>query len=94
LNADIVNYLTSVIGSGLNVSWPTFNASHLLPANISVGTPKQYFGAIVKEFDTRGNFGGVGGETVAVAPGIKTGFIWPTLGSNGRVNGSGLDTFA
>jgi hypothetical protein len=92
VGADLINQITAVVGN-LGINWPTFTPQ--LPANVAVAAvPKQYFGAIVKEFGMSGNFGGVGGETVAVAPGIKSGFLWQTIGINGKPNGGAIDAFA
>lgn len=77
---------------GLNASFPTFNPSGLLPADIAVATtPRQYVGFKLQEFDLGGSFGSATGQSVAVAPGIDTGYRWQTLGTNGSPNGGSLN---
>ena len=92
LGADVIAYLMSALGPNATVNFPTFTPQ--LPANIQVGVPKQYFGAMIREFGLDGNFGQAHGISVGVAPGIKSGFLYPTLGSDGKPNGGGIDLWA
>jgi hypothetical protein len=93
VGADVVSYIMGALGPNAAISFPTFTPS--LPANIQVGVPKQYFGAIVREFGENGNFGAAHGVTVGVAPGIKTGFLFPALdAATGKPNGGGIDLWA
>ncbi len=92
VGADVVSYIMSALGPNATINFPTFTPQ--LPANVQVGVPKQYFGAIVREFGEQGNFGGAHGVTVGVAPGIKTGFLFPTMGADGKTNGGGIDLWA
>jgi hypothetical protein len=92
VGADVLTYVMSALGQSGTVNFPTFTPQ--LPANIQVGIPKQYFGAIVREFGIDGNFGAAHGVRVGVAPGIKTGFLFPTLGADGKTNGGGIDLWA
>jgi len=91
VGADVITALTSVIGN-LGVSWPTWTPS--LPANVQVGIPKQCLGVEVREFGLGGQFGGAGGTTTAIAPGLITQFIYPTLASNGTPNGGAIKLWA
>ena len=92
VGADVVTYIMSALGQNATINFPTFTPQ--LPANIQVGIPKQYFGAIVREFGIDGNFGAAHGVRVGVAPGIKSGFLFPTLGADGKTNGGGIDLWA
>jgi opacity protein-like surface antigen len=91
VGADVVTALTSVIGN-LGVSWPTWTPS--LPANVQVGIPKQCLGVQVREFGLGGQFGGAGGTTTAIAPGLITQFIYPTLTTTGKPNGGAIKLWA
>jgi hypothetical protein len=91
VGADVVTALTSVIGN-LGISWPTWTPS--LPANVQVGVPKQCLGVQVREFGLGGNFGGAGGTTTAVAPGLITQFIYPTIATTGKPNGGAVKLWA
>jgi hypothetical protein len=73
------------------VNWPTFTPP--TPA-VPVGKPYQYVGAGLREFGVSGRFGAATGQTVGVAPMIKSGFIWQTLDANGVPNGGALDAYA
>ncbi len=92
IGADVVTYIMSALGPNAAINFPTFTPQ--LPQNIQVGVPKQYFGVLVREFGLEGNFGAAHGVRVAVAPGIKTGFLFPTLGADGKSNGGGIDLWA
>jgi hypothetical protein len=92
VGADLVTYIMSALQPNSTSNFPTFTP--VLPANVQVGLPKEYFGAILREFGLNGNFGAANGVSVAVAPGIKTGFLYPTLGANGLPNGGGIDLWA
>lgn len=94
IGADAVTYIMSAITPNGGINFPTFTPANLIPANIQVGIPKEYFAATVKEFGLTGTFASARGVTVAIAPGIKTGFIFPTLGTDGKPNGGGLDVWA
>jgi hypothetical protein len=91
VGADVVLAVTSVIGN-LGLSWPTWTPS--LPANVQVGIPKQCFGVQVREYGVGGQFGGVGGTTTAIAGGLLTQFIYPTLATNGTPNGGAIKVWA
>jgi hypothetical protein len=91
VGADVVLAATSVIGN-LGLNWPTWTPS--LPANVQVGIPKQCFGVQLREYGVGGQFGGVGGTTTAVAPGLITQFIYPTLATNGTPNGGAIKVWA
>jgi len=92
VGADVVTYIMSAIQANGTINFPTFTPQ--LPANIQVGVPKQYFGAVVREFGIDGNFGAAHGVRVGIAPGIKTGFVFPTMGADGKTNGGGIDLWA
>lgn len=92
IGADILLGITSIIGNGA-INWPTLTPP-ALPTNIQVGIPKQYVGVILREFGLDGNVGAVHGTTVGIAPGVKTGFLYPTLGKDGTPNGGAVDLWA
>jgi hypothetical protein len=92
VGADLVTYIMSALGPNATINFPTFTPQ--LPANIQVGVPKQYFGAILREHGLDGNFGAAHGVSVGIAPGIKSGFLFPTLGANGLPNGGAIDLWA
>jgi hypothetical protein len=92
IGADVVSYIMSALQSQATINFPTFTP--MLPANIQAGIPKQYFGVIGRGFGIDGNFGAAHGVSVGFAPGIKTGFLYPTLGANGLPNGGGIDLWA
>lgn len=91
VNADILAFITSAVGSGIN--WPTLTPP-ALPANIQVGIPKQYIGVVAREFGETGQVGAAHGVNVGIAPGVTTGFLYPTLGKDGRPNGGAIDLWA
>lgn len=95
VGADLLTYITSVVGN-LGVNWPTINISGALPANIAtqVGVPKQYFGFKVIEYGINGNVGSASGTTVAIAPGLATGLLYPTIDGTGKPNGGAIDVWA
>ena len=92
VGADVVTYILSAIQPSAAANFPTFTPQP--PANIQVGIPKEYFGVIGRIFGIDGNFGAAHGVTVGFAPGIKTGFLYPTLGANGQPNGGAIDLWA
>ena len=93
IGADVVTYIMSALGPNATINFPTFTPQ--LPANIQVGIPKQYFGGFVREFGLNGNFGAANGVTVGIAPGIKTGFVFPTMdATTDKTNGGGIDLWA
>jgi hypothetical protein len=73
------------------VNWPVFTPP--MPT-VPVGTPFQYVGVGLREFGESGRFGLATGQTVGVAPMIKSGFIWQTLNATGKPNGGALDAYA
>ena len=91
VGADVILAMTSAIGN-LGLSWPTWTPS--LPANVQVGIPKQCLGVQVREYGLGGQFGGAGGTTTAIAPGLLTQFIYPTLATNGTPNGGAIKVWA
>jgi hypothetical protein len=91
VGADVFAMLMQTVGSNWNL--PTLTPPGL-PSNIQVGAPKQYFGAIVREFGLDGTVGAAHGVTVGVAPGVKSGFLYQTLGANGLPNGGAIDLWA
>ncbi len=92
VGADVVTYIMSAIQPNGVINFSTFTPQ--LPANIQSGVPKQYVGAVVREFGIDGNFGAAHGVRVGIAPGIKTGFLFPTMGADGKTNGGGIDLWA
>lgn len=91
VNADVLAFITSAVGNGIN--WPTLTPP-ALPANVQVGVPKQYIGVEVREFGINGQVGAANGVSVGIAPGVKTGFLYPTLGKDGKPNGGAIDLWA
>jgi hypothetical protein len=91
VGADVITAITAVVGN-LGVNWPTWTPS--LPANVQVGIPKQCLGVQVREYGLGGEFGGAGGTTTAIAPGVLTQFIYPTLSTNGTPNGGAIKLWA
>jgi hypothetical protein len=88
VGADLVSMLLTK--TGLSNPFPTFTPQ--LPSNVAVAvTPREYFGAFVTEFGISGNFGAATGQTVGVAPGIRTGYLWQTVDATGKPNGGALD---
>jgi len=88
VGADLVSMLLTK--TGLTNPFPTFTPQ--LPSNVAVAvTPREYFGAFVTEFGISGSFGNALGQTVGVAPGIRTGYIWQTVDATGKPNGGALD---
>jgi len=88
VGADLVTMLLQK--TGLTNPFPTFTPQ--LPSNVAVAmTPREYFGAFVTEFGISGNFGMASGQTVGVAPGVRTGYLWQTVDATGRPNGGALD---
>jgi len=88
VGADIVQFVLSK--TGLTNPFPSFTPQ--LPSNVAVAvTPREYFGAFVTEFGIDGRFGEATGQTVGVAPGIRTGYLWQTVDQTGKPNGGALD---
>jgi hypothetical protein len=79
---------------------PTLGNVNLFPTitpitpTVPVGAPKQYIGVGIKEAGISGTFGAANGTTVGVYPMVTGGFIWPTLGTNGKPNGGAIDASA
>ncbi len=85
LGVEVFSAITSVIGN-VGVAFPTFSPS--LPSNVLVAAaPRQYVGFGAREIGIDGNFLSATGSTVSVAPMLKTGYLWQTLGANGAPNG-------
>jgi hypothetical protein len=72
--------------------FPSFTP--VLPSNVSVGVPHQYVGGGLREFGIDGRFGAASGQTIGLAPMVKSGFIWCTLNAAGQCNGGALDAYA
>ena len=88
VGADVVSYLLTK--TGISNPFPSFTPQ--LPSNVAVAvTPREYFGAFVTEFGISGNFGAAAGQTVGLAPGIRTGYLWQTVDATGKPNGGALD---
>ncbi len=88
VGADVLTYITSIIGNLGVGSWPTWSPS--LSANVQVGIPKQCLGIQVREFGLGGQFGGATGTSFGIAPGPITQFVYPTLGADGKPNGGAI----
>lgn len=88
VGADIVSYFLTK--TGLSNPFPSFTPQ--LPSNVAVAvTPREYFGAFVTEFGISGSFGAATGQSVGVAPGVRTGYLWQTVDATGKPNGGALD---
>lgn len=88
VNADLVQYVLNVFN--WQNPFPSFTPQ--LPSNVAVASsPRQYVGVFVEEFGLGGNFGSASGTSWAAAPGVRTGFLWQTIGTNGKPNGMALD---
>src|ERR1700685_1734360 len=88
VGADLISMLLTRIGQAN--PFPTFTPQ--LPSNVAVAaTPREYFGAFVTEFGIDGKFGAASGQTVGIAPGIRTGYLWQTVDATGKPNGGALD---
>jgi len=77
-------------------NFPTF-VPPTLPTitNVTYGTPRNYAGFMLKEAGISGGFGAARGTTIAVYPGLETGFIWPTINSlTGKPDGGALEASA
>ena len=94
VGAEIVQTIVAAIPgfSNFQSAFPTLAA--VAPPGVSVGTPMQYFGGILREEGLQGNIGTVSGTTALIAPGVETGWIWPTLNAAGKPNGGAVDIFA
>lgn len=94
VGAQVFQTVLAAVGN-IGVSFPTFNPSGMLPANIAVATiPRQYVGFIADEYEIGGNFGSASGQTWGFAPGVTTGYRWQTLGTNGLPNNGSLKIHA
>lgn len=107
-SASIASRWSSTQEFDIGVEWlqritaalPTLGNINLFPSitpitpNVPVGTPRQYIGAGLKEAGLSGSFGMASGTTVGVYPMVTGGFIWPTLGTNGKPNGGAIDASA
>jgi hypothetical protein len=88
VGADVVSFLLTK--TGLSNPFPSFTPQ--LPSNVAVAvTPREYFGVFVTEFGISGNFGAASGQTVGIAPGVRTGYLWQTVDATGKPNGGALD---
>ena len=77
----------------LGVNFPSFTPQ--LPSNILVqAAPRQYVGVGAREFGLDGSFLAGSGSTWSVAPMLKSGYLWQTIGANGQPNGGALDAYA
>jgi hypothetical protein len=89
INADLVNYFLTALN--LKNPFPAFSPQP--PANISVAsTAHQYVGAFATEQGLKGNIGQATGTSWAAAFGVRTGWLWQTLGTSGKPNGLAFDT--
>jgi hypothetical protein len=107
-SASIASRWSSTQEFDIGVEWlqrvlaalPTLGNVNLFPTitpitpTVPVGTPKQYIGVGLKEAGVSGSFGMANGTTVGVYPMVTGGFIWPTLGTNGKPNGGAIDASA
>lgn len=107
-SASIASRWSSTQEFDIGVEWlqrvlaalPTLGNVNLFPTitpitpTVPVGTPKQYIGVGLKEAGISGSFGMANGTTVGVYPMVTGGFIWPTLGTNGKPNGGAIDASA
>ena len=92
IGADVLAAIMSTVGN-LGLTIPTWQPA--LPANVAVSnTPKQYFGVILREHQLSGTFAQAGGEFVAIAPGVKSGFLYQTVNAAGIPNGGAIDLWA
>lgn len=88
VNADIFQYVLNIFN--WQNPFPTFSPQ--LPSNVAVASsPRQYVGAFVTEVGLGGNVGAATGTSWAVAGGVRTGYLWQLLGTNGKPNGLALD---
>lgn len=94
VNAELIQSAVALTGINLG-SFPTIaNPASALPAGIKAGTPIQYLGFILREEPIDGTVGSATGQTVIIAPGVETGWLWPLLNASGQQNGTALDVFA
>lgn len=98
VGADIFQQALSAIGNvgGVSNVFSSLNGFvPALPSNVSVGaSPRQYVGFVLEEAQLQGSFGAAQGQTWYVAPGVKTGWLWQTLGKDGKPNGNALEVWA
>lgn len=88
VNFDVFQYVLNIFN--WQNPFPTFSPQ--LPSNIAVASsPRQYVGAFVTEVGLGGNVGAATGTSWAVAGGVRTGYLWQLLGTNGKPNGMALD---
>lgn len=90
-NVELVQMLASATG----VSLPNYFSTivPVAPPNVS-GIPTQYIGGILREAGLQGKFGSVTGETVVIAPGVESQWIWQTVNSAGVKNGGAVNVWA
>jgi len=98
IGADVFQQALSALGNigGASTVFSSLNGFiPALPSNVAVGaSPRQYVGFVLEEALTQGSFGASQSQTWAIAPGVKTGWIWQTLGKDGKPNGNALEVFA
>ena len=98
IGADIFQQALSAIGNvgGVSTVFSSLNGFvPALPTNVSVGaSPRQYVGFVLEESQLQGSFGAASGQTWMIAPGVKTGWVWQTLGKDNKPNGNALEVFA
>jgi hypothetical protein len=89
---ELIQRIISAVPNLSNVvNWPVFTPP---TPTVPVGSPLEYVGVGLREFGESGRFGFATGQTVGVAPMIKTGYLWQTLDTSGRPNGGALDAYA
>lgn len=98
IGADIFQQALTAVGNVGNIS-TVFSSLNgfvpALPSNVSVGaSPRQYVGFVLEESQLQGSFGAAQGQTWSIAPGVKTGWIWQTLGKDNKPNGNALEVWA
>lgn len=97
INFNLLQTLTAVLPSLGGLAFPSFTP--VIPSNVKVlnpATPVQYVGVGLREFGEQGGFGAATSsrQSWAVAPMLKTDFIWQTLNAAGASNGLAFDAFA
>jgi hypothetical protein len=95
VNFNLLQTLTAVLPSLSGVAFPSFTP--VIPSNIHVlnpATPIQFVSVGLREFGEQGGFGAANGQSWAVAPMLKTDFLWQALNSAGASSGLAFDAFA
>ena len=95
INFNLLQTIAAVIPSLSGIAFPSFTP--VIPNNLAVlnaASPVQYVSVGLREFGTQGAFGAANGQSWAVAPMLKTDFVWQTLGKDGKSNGGAFQTFA